>query len=80
MFVAQIETQVAGIPALIGVTYFKSVAGDRSCKDSDYDYYGYTESEWIILDRKGYKAAWLERKLNKADRSRIADEVVEYFA
>jgi hypothetical protein len=43
------------------------------------DYYGYTESEWEVLDRKGYKAAWLERKLSSKDESRIESEIAEYF-
>jgi hypothetical protein len=44
---------------------------------SDMDYYGYTESEWEVLDRNGRPAAWLERKLTDTDRSRIDQEIEE---
>jgi hypothetical protein len=77
-YLAEIESTVAGIPCLIGVTEFSSVRGSYSYHaDSDMDYYGYTESEWVVLDRRGRPAAWLERKLTDADRSRIEQEVAE---
>jgi hypothetical protein len=77
-YLAEIESTVAGIPCLIGVTEFSSVRGSYSYHaDSDMDYYGYTESEWVVLDRRGRPAAWLERKLTDAERSRIEQEVSE---
>jgi hypothetical protein len=80
-YLAEIESTVAGIPCLIGVTEFSSVRGSYSYHaDSDMDYYGYTESEWVVLDRRGRPAAWLERKLTDADRSRIEQEVAETMA
>jgi hypothetical protein len=76
--IAEIESRVAGIPCLIGVTEFQSVRGSYSYHaDSDMDYYGYTESEWVVLDRRGRPAAWLERKLTSADRSRIEQEIAK---
>jgi hypothetical protein len=80
-YLAEIESTVAGIPCLIGVTEFNSVRGSYSYHaDSDMDYYGYTESEWVVLDRRGRPAAWLERKLTDAERSRIEQEVAEAMA
>jgi hypothetical protein len=80
-YLAEIESTVAGIPCLIGVTEFSSVRGSYSYHaDSDMDYYGYTESEWVVLDRRGRPAAWLERKLTDAERSRIEQEVAETMA
>jgi hypothetical protein len=80
-YLAEIESTVAGIPCLIGVTEFSSVRGSYSYHaDSDMDYYGYTESEWVVLDRRGRPAAWLERKLTEAERSRIEQEVTETMA
>ena len=77
---AEIETTIAGIPCIIGVTYYESVRGSYSYNAaSDMDYYGYTEAEWDVLDRKGYKAAWLERKLTAADHDRINAEIDQYF-
>ena len=77
-YLAEIESTVAGIPCLIGVTEFSSVSGSYSYNaPSDMDYYGYTESCWEVLDRRGRPAAWLERKLTDADRCRIEREIEE---
>lgn len=81
MYIAEIESRVAGIPCLIGVTHYESVAGSYSRNaDSDMDYYGYSESEWEVLDRRGRKAPWLERKLTSSMRDRIEQEIQEAFA
>ena len=80
MYHAEIETTIAGIPCLIGVTHYECVRGSYNYNAaSDHDYYGYSEAEWEVLDRKGYKAAWLERKLTKSDINRIEAEIAEYF-
>jgi hypothetical protein len=77
-YIAEIETTVAGIPCIIGVTYYESVRGSYSYHAaSDLDYHGYTDCEWEVLDRKGYKAAWLERKLTSSMRDRIEQEIQE---
>jgi hypothetical protein len=77
-YIAEIESRVAGIPCLIGVTHFDSVSGSYSYNaPSDMDYYGYSESEWDVLDRRGRPAAWLERKLTDDDRQRIEQEIAE---
>lgn len=77
-YITEIESRVAGIPCLIGVTHFDCVRGSYSYNAaSDMDYYGYSESEWDVLDRRGRPAAWLERKLTSADRDRIEQEIAE---
>lgn len=63
----QIPYYVAGIPCIIHVISYTSVSRN-SRADNDMDYYGYTECEWELLDRKGYKAKWLEKKLTENDR------------
>jgi hypothetical protein len=79
-YLAEIESRVAGIPCIIGVTSFENVMGShRYSAASDMDYYGYTECEFEVLDRKGYKAAWLERKLTSDMVSDIEVEIAEYF-
>ena len=75
-YIAEIETRVAGIPCIVGVTHFESVAGD-SRADSDWDYYGYTECEFDVLDRRGRKAPWLERKLTDKIINEIEQEIAE---
>jgi hypothetical protein len=78
-YIAEIESRVAGIPCIIGVTHFESVAGN-SRADSDWDYYGYIEAEFTVCDRRGRPAPWLERKLTDKDSSRIESEIAEYLA
>ena len=77
-YIAKIESRVAGIPCLIGVITFDSVDGCHSA-DSNVDYYGYTESDWEVLDRRGRPAGWLSKKLTSKESSRIEDEIVVYF-
>ena len=80
-YIAEIETRVAGIPCIIGVTHFESVRGSYSYHAaSDWDYRGYTEAEFEVCDRRGRPAPWLERKLTSKDESRIESEIAEHFA
>jgi hypothetical protein len=75
-YIAEIEHRVAGIPCLIGVTHYESVRGSYSYNaPSDMDYYGYTEAEWEILDRRGRKAPWLERKVTAKDTASIEEAI-----
>ena len=79
-YIAEIESRVAGIPCIIGVTHFESVKGSFDYHaDSDWDYHGYTECEFEVLDRRGRKAAWLERKLTDEMTQKIESEIAEYF-
>ena len=69
------ETQIQGIPCQIDVTDCTVVKGSYSYNaPSDWDYYGYTEFDFEVYDRKGYPAAWLERKMTDDDRARIEEE------
>jgi hypothetical protein len=77
----QIESNIQGIPCLIEVTTLTVVKPWRGCISkcpSSDDYYGYSEVEFVVLDRKGYKAAWLERKITADDKARIETEILEY--
>jgi hypothetical protein len=77
-YIAEVESTIAGIPCLIGVTSFNRVEPSYSyAASSDFDYYGYTEADWVVLDRKGYKANWLEKKLSRSDIARIDSEISE---
>jgi hypothetical protein len=79
-YIAEIETRVAGIPCLIGVVEYFSVAGSYSQNAaSDWDYYGYTESDWEVCDRRGRPAPWLARKLTDKITREIESEIAEYF-
>jgi len=73
-FIAEIETRIAGIPCIIGVEEYQRGSYNKWC-DSDMDYYGYTE--WVVCDRRGRPAPWLERKMSSKDESRIQAEIAE---
>jgi len=79
-YIAQIESYVAGIPCIIGVVDYTSVKGSYSYHAaSDWDYHGYTESEWEVCDRRGRPAPWLARKLTDKIEREIEKEIAEYF-
>lgn len=69
------ESQVAGIPCQIGVTEYYEGSFSYNAA-SDWDYYG--NCDWEVLDRKGYLANWLAKKLTDKDRTRINNEIDEY--
>lgn len=73
-----LETTISGIPCKIGIlTYIKVPPwkGSAMSAPSDLDYYGYTDLEYDILDRKGYPAPWLEKKLSESGRD-ILEEFI----
>lgn len=74
---------IAGIPCLLKVSSYVRVAPWRgsphTCPSAD-DYYGYTECEWEVCDRKGYLAPWLAKKLTPYDRDRAEEAIREHFS
>ena len=70
------DTKIAGIPCTVRVDY-ASVTPPDPRGDSDWDYYGYTQFDYTVCDRRGRPAPWLEKKMTRADQARIHDE---YFA
>ena len=69
-----VKATVCGIPCAVIVTHFIQVPpwpGDAHTAPSDLDYYGYTEVEWELYDRKGYRAEWLEKKMTSKDRTEL---------
>ena len=76
-----IDFRIDGIPCQIGIFNYLKVPpwkGSVYTAPSDLDYYGYTESEWEILDRKGYPAKWLEAKITPEIEDKI-NEAIEAF-
>lgn len=71
----EFPTKVAGIPCLCDVVYYAPsheahIAGlPENCYPSEP-----TEFEFRLLDRRGYKAPWLERKLTDEDEERLLNE------
>ena len=82
-FVPDYEITVCGIPCGVVIqdyTIAPPYRGPAQRCDSDVDYYGYTEIEWFLIDRKGYSAEWLERKMDEAGlRKEVEDEIIELF-
>lgn len=79
-YYCEIEMRVCGIPAIIRVTHFVHVKGSYSYNaPSDIDYYGFTELEYDICDRRGRLADWLERKVDgiRGERARLEEEILE---
>ena len=76
----QLDIRVAGIPAVADITHFVHVppfSGSSHICDSSDDYYGYTEIEWDLLDRKGYPAKWLKKKLTAKEKFQIESDLIE---
>lgn len=71
----KIEATICGIPCLVEVDTFNVVKGN-CCADNPDDYYGYTEIEFTVYDRKGYIAKWLEKKMTREDISNINEIIL----
>ena len=78
MYIAEIESRVAGIPCLIGVIDWEEYvpAYTSGPPDRCYPSEGGCGS-WEVLDRRGRKSPWLERKMTAADERRIEQDVFE---
>lgn len=76
----EIETRVSGIPCIARVTHYMNQPGSYSRNAaSDMDYYGYTECEFEICDRRGRPAPWLEKKMTTNDSDRITTEIAKHM-
>jgi len=76
-------SHVGGNPCLIEVTHYLRVApyrGPARFADSPDDLRGYTECEFAVMDKRGERAEWLERRITPADRARIEREIAERLA
>lgn len=77
-YLAEIEARVAGIPCIIAVTDYEGykpayISGPpENCYPSEGGY-----GDYVLLDRKGYRAQWLERKVR--DEREIQDQIFSYF-
>lgn len=63
------HTHIAGIPCKVGVTHFEPYD-----PGSWHEPPSGGEIEFDVYDRKGYPAAWLERKVTEDDEVRIFKE------
>jgi hypothetical protein len=79
-YVGEIETTVAGIPCIVAVTHYEGYvpAYTSGAPENCYPAEG-GWGEYEILDRKGYRAAWLERKITDGVDREIQNEIFNYF-
>ena len=77
-YLAEIEATVCGIPCIIAVTDYEGykpayISGPpENCYPAEGGY-----GDYVLLDRKGYRAGWLERKVR--DEREIQDQIFSYF-
>lgn len=73
----QFKSRVAGIPCIIEVTHYNIIKGEGYGAPSDIDARGGVESEFEVLDSRGRRALWLERKMNADMIHNIKSEIAE---
>ena len=71
-------SHVGGIPCQIVIDHYYRVAADPRADNPD-DFYGYDEIEFSVIDRHGYEAAWLQKKMTADDVSRIESEIADFY-
>lgn len=71
-----LSATISGIPCLIRPTHVFVQKPLGPSADSDLDCDGYCEIEFDVLDRKGYRAAWLEKKMTQADVEAIENLIL----
>lgn len=68
------ESHVQGIPCKVRVTYHTPyVPASYNSPDEDGEF------EFELLDRKGYRAKWLEAKVTEADVDRLEKEYLAWL-
>ena len=77
-FQANVNVCICGIPAIAKVTHLIVVKGSVRADNPD-DYYGYSEVEFEICDRKGYAANWLERKMTDEDWDSVEEQIWDWY-
>lgn len=64
-YIETVCVNIDGISALAGVTFYKEKKPAISpyLVDSDYDFYGYVEMDYDLLNEDGTPAPWLYSKV-----------------
>lgn len=78
-YLDEIPYNLDGIPCILGVLYFLDVAGDYSTWESDWDYYGYTEAEYDILDTDGNLNVKMTENLQDNQNLEIKEYLKKYY-
>lgn len=71
-----LQTTICGIPCQVKVNYYYHQEPDYNNDVSASDYYGYTDLDYTLYDRKGYRADWLMKKMSKQDEEKVQEEIL----
>ena len=71
-----IDARIAGIPCKIHIDMCEHYPPIPTCMDSDIDYRGGYDIEFTVLDRKGYLADWLRRKMTEEEAREIERKII----
>ena len=74
-----LRAKIQGIPCQVRVTHYSKQEPLGPWCDSDWDCYGYTDIDFEVLDRKGYLAPWLSKKMSQDDVRNIEMEIQDHF-
>ena len=75
-FLLTFSTAVEGVPCQIGVlNYERHEPMTAQQAHSDVEFYGYTETDYVVLDRGGKPAPWLQEKIKGDDY--IIQEIID---
>ena len=76
------STRVLGLPCGVIVQEYYFQRPDLESWESPDDFHGYEDVSYKLLDRKGYRALWLERKLakDKGAKEQLLQEIRDYMA
>lgn len=74
---ADFTTTVRGIPCGVVVDRCLVVKGQGMRAASDFDCTGFAEIEWRLLDKKGYPARWLQKKMTDSDKEKLEIEIID---
>lgn len=80
VYEAEIEHTVCGIPCIIGVINYEPYvpAYTSGLPENCYPAEGGC-GDYDILDRRGYRAAWLERKVDAQEEENIQQAIFDYM-
>ncbi len=73
---ADFTTRVLGIPCGVVIDSCLVVKGQGMRAASDVDCTGFAEIDWRLLDRKGYPARWLQKKMTDGDKEKLEIEII----
>lgn len=79
-YIAEIEHTVSGIPCLIGVIDYEAYVPARVSGPPEYCYPAEGGvADYEILDRKGYRANWLAKKMTAKDEDAVQEAIFNHM-